>query len=81
MQPYPEYNGRFFQNAGVVPKSVQKPDPPIWMACSRRESILRAVRHGLGALVFRFVEASQANVWCDEYYEIIKSQNCVPIGR
>ena len=51
------------------------------MACSRRESILRAARNGVGALVFGFVEASQAKVWRDEYYQIIKSEECVPIGH
>ncbi|TGN74443.1 LLM class flavin-dependent oxidoreductase [Bradyrhizobium yuanmingense] len=83
MQPYPGYDGQFFKMPArnVVPKPVQKPHPPIWMACSRRESILRAARHGLGALVFGFVEASQAKVWRDEYYNIIKSEECVPIGH
>jgi hypothetical protein len=60
---------------------VQKPHPPIWMACSRRESILRAARNGVGALVFGFVDASQAKIWRDEYYQIIKSEECVPIGH
>src|SRR6185503_10789195 len=51
------------------------------MACSRRESILRAARHGVGALVFGFVEPHQAKTWRDEYYAIIKSEACVPIGH
>ncbi|WFU14473.1 LLM class flavin-dependent oxidoreductase [Bradyrhizobium sp. CB3481] len=83
MQPYPGYNGQLFKmpTRNVVPKPVQKPHPPIWMACSRRESILRAARNGVGALVFGFVEASQAKGWRDEYYQIIKSDECVPIGH
>lgn len=83
MRPYPGYEGQFFSMPprNIVPKPVQKPHPPIWMACSRRESILRAARHGVGALVFGFVEASQAKAWRDEYYEIIKSEECVPIGH
>ncbi|WP_408918113.1 hypothetical protein [Bradyrhizobium arachidis] len=50
MRPYPGYNGRFFKMPprNIVPKPVQKPHPPLWMACSRRESILRAARHGMG---------------------------------
>ena len=83
MRPYPGYEGKHFSMPprNVVPKPVQKPHPPLWMACSRRESILRAARHGVGALVFGFVEASQAKAWRDEYYAIIKSEECVPIGH
>ncbi|RST87656.1 LLM class flavin-dependent oxidoreductase [Aquibium carbonis] len=83
MRPYPGFDGQFFSMPvrNVVPKPVQKPHPPIWMACSRRESILRAARNGVGALVFGFVEASQAKLWRDEYYSIIKSDECVPIGH
>jgi len=83
MRPYPGFDGQFFSMPArnVVPKPLQKPHPPIWMACSRRESILRAARHGVGALVFGFVEAAQAKMWRDEYYAIIKSDECVPIGH
>ncbi|MDN2582089.1 LLM class flavin-dependent oxidoreductase [Aquibium sp. ELW1220] len=83
MRPYPGHEGQFFSMPvrNVVPKPLQKPHPPIWMACSRRESILRAARNGVGALVFGFVEASQAKLWRDEYYAIIKSDECVPIGH
>ncbi|MCP3380507.1 LLM class flavin-dependent oxidoreductase [Bradyrhizobium sp. CCGUVB4N] len=83
MRPYPGYEGRFFKmpSRNIVPKPIQKPHPPLWMACSRRDSILRAARYGVGALVFGFVEASQAKLWRDEYYETIKSDECVPIGH
>jgi alkanesulfonate monooxygenase SsuD/methylene tetrahydromethanopterin reductase-like flavin-dependent oxidoreductase (luciferase family) len=83
MRPYPGFQGQFFSmpTRNVVPKPVQKAHPPIWMACSRRESILRAARNGVGALVFGFVDASQAKIWRDEYYAIIKSDECVPIGH
>src|SRR3989440_3415544 len=39
----------------VVPKPVQKPHPPMWVACSRREPIHFAARNGIGALSFSFV--------------------------
>ena len=32
----------------VVPKPVQKPHPPLWVACSRRDTILLAAEKGLG---------------------------------
>jgi alkanesulfonate monooxygenase SsuD/methylene tetrahydromethanopterin reductase-like flavin-dependent oxidoreductase (luciferase family) len=83
MQPYLGFQGKFFSMPArnIVPKPVQKAHPPMWMACSRRESILRAARYGIGALVFGFVEAEQAKAWVDEYYSVIKSEECVPVGH
>ena len=82
MDPYPGYEGRFFSmpTRNVVPKTVQKPHPPMWMACSNHEQIKLAARLGLGALGFALVDAKTAKGWIDEYYEIIKTE-CVPIGH
>src|SRR4051794_545741 len=64
----------------VVPKAKQKPHPPLWVACSRRDTILMAARKGLGALSFSFVEPEAAKEWVDEYYALIASDECVPAG-
>ena len=64
----------------VVPKPLQKPHPPLWVACSRRETIHFAARNGIGALSFSFVEPEDAGKWVDEYYELIESDECVPAG-
>jgi alkanesulfonate monooxygenase SsuD/methylene tetrahydromethanopterin reductase-like flavin-dependent oxidoreductase (luciferase family) len=64
----------------VIPKPLQKPHPPLWVACSRRETIHFAARNGLGALSFSFVEPEDAGKWVDEYYELIASEECVPAG-
>jgi len=82
MSPYPGFSGRYFAMPcrNVVPKPVQKPHPPLWMACSKRESIHKAARNGMGALAFAFVEPEQAAKWVAEYYDIIRSEECVPIG-
>jgi len=83
LTPYPGFHGKYFSMPcrNVVPKPMQRPHPPMWMGCSRRESILRAARAGIGALVFGFVEPEQAAVWVKEYYDIIRSDACVPIGH
>jgi alkanesulfonate monooxygenase SsuD/methylene tetrahydromethanopterin reductase-like flavin-dependent oxidoreductase (luciferase family) len=83
MDPYPGYQGKYFSMPcrNIVPKPVQKPHPPIWVACSRRDTIHQAARHGIGALTFAFVDQSEAVKWVAEYYEIIKSEECVPIGH
>lgn len=82
LTPYPGYKGRYFEMPcrNVVPRPVQKPHPPLWLACSKRESIHKAARHGMGALAFAFVEPEQAATWVAEYYEIIRSEQCVPLG-
>ena len=83
MDPYPGYRGQYFEMPcrNIVPKSVQKPHPPLWVACSQRETIKLAARLGIGALTFAFVDPLEAKSWVDEYYAIIKSEQCVPIGH
>ena len=83
MTPYPGFEGEFFSMPcrNVMPKSLQKPHPPIWVACSNKETIHAAARTGIGALAFAFVDPAEAAKWAGEYYDIIKSEECVPIGH
>ena len=80
--PFTGFDGQYVQMPprNVVPKPVQKPHPPLWVACSRRETIHLAGRTGIGALSFSFVEPEDAAKWVDEYYQLIASEECVPIG-
>ena len=82
MNPYPGFKGEFFEMPcrNIVPKPVQKPHPPVWVACSNRETIKLAARHGIGALTFAFVDPAEAKQWVDDYYRILKEE-CVPIGH
>ena len=43
----------------------QKPHPPVWVACSRRETIHLAAQQGIGALAFAFVDPEEARHWID----------------
>jgi alkanesulfonate monooxygenase SsuD/methylene tetrahydromethanopterin reductase-like flavin-dependent oxidoreductase (luciferase family)/putative sterol carrier protein len=81
-EPFAGWEGRFgtMPPRNIVPKPVQKPHPPLWVACSRRETIRLAAEKGIGALTFSFVEPEDAKEWVDEYYEIIASERCVPGG-
>ncbi|HYA89546.1 MAG TPA: LLM class flavin-dependent oxidoreductase [archaeon] len=81
-EPFSGFEGRFLSMPprNVVPKPKQKPHPPLWVACSRRETILQAARKGIGALSFSFVEPEQAKAWVDDYYALIQSSECVPAG-
>ena len=82
MNPYPGFEGKYFSMPcrNLVPKPVQKPHPPIWVACSNRETIHLAAQLGLGALTFAFVDPSEARHWVDDYYETLERE-CVPIGH
>ncbi len=82
MDPYPGFEGQFFSmpTRNIVPKPVQKPHPPLWVACSNRETIKLAARLGIGALTFAFVDPAEARQWVDDYYRIIREE-CVPIGH
>src|SRR4051794_13788359 len=81
-EPFAGWDGRFFSMPArnVVPKPVQRPHPPLWVACSRRETIRLAAEKGIGALTFSFVEPEEAREWVDEYHAIIESERCVPGG-
>ena len=83
MTPYPGFEGRSFSFPcrNVLPKPVQKPHPPMWMACTNRDTIRIAAQNGIGALAFSFVDPAEARTWADIYYGIIKSEQCVPIGH
>jgi alkanesulfonate monooxygenase SsuD/methylene tetrahydromethanopterin reductase-like flavin-dependent oxidoreductase (luciferase family) len=82
MDPYPGYRGRYFSmpTRNVLPKPVQKPHPPLWVACSNRETIKLAAQLGMGALTFAFIDPAEAKHWVDDYYETFKRE-CVPIGH
>jgi len=64
----------------VVPKPRQKPHPPLWVACSRKETIHLAAEKGIGALSFSFVNPDEAKHWVDDYYATLTSEACVPAG-
>jgi alkanesulfonate monooxygenase SsuD/methylene tetrahydromethanopterin reductase-like flavin-dependent oxidoreductase (luciferase family) len=82
MSPYPGYQGKYFSmpSRNVVPKPMQKPHPPIWAACSNRDSLKMCAQLGIGGLTFAFINAEEAKFWVDEYYKTFKEE-CDPIGQ
>ena len=65
-----EYDGPYFHFPlrNVLPKPLQKPHPPLWVACSQLETIEMAGRRGMGALGFQFLSADAAHAWVHAYY-------------
>ena len=62
MEPYPGFEGRGFSMPcrNVLPKPMQTPHPPMWMACTNRDTIKVAAQNGLGSLAFSFVDPAEA---------------------
>lgn len=78
---YPGFEGETFRMPprNILPKPIQTPHPPLWMACSHRDTIRIAAQHGLGALTFAFLTPAEAREWVEEYHRAFRA-SCVPIG-
>ncbi len=81
LEPYPGFDGEFFRMPcrNVMPKPVQKPHPPLWVACSSRETIHLAAQLGMGALTFSFADPTEVKYWVEDYYTTFKAE-AVPLG-
>jgi alkanesulfonate monooxygenase SsuD/methylene tetrahydromethanopterin reductase-like flavin-dependent oxidoreductase (luciferase family) len=81
MTPYPGYEGEYFSmpERNIVPKPLQRPHPPIWVAASRLETVMVGARLGMGAMGVGFETPEEAQERVSRYYELIR--NCRPIGK
>ena len=79
--PYEGFEGEFFSmpSRNVIPKPVQKPHPPLWVASSRRETAMVAARFGMAPLGFGFETPEETGDRVSEYYRLIREE-CMPIG-
>jgi alkanesulfonate monooxygenase SsuD/methylene tetrahydromethanopterin reductase-like flavin-dependent oxidoreductase (luciferase family) len=80
-EPFSGYEGKYLTVPvrNVVPKPLQRPHPPLWLACSRRETILLAAKLGLGALTFSFASSEESRQWVHDYHRTLENE-CEPIG-
>ncbi|HET6609519.1 MAG TPA: LLM class flavin-dependent oxidoreductase [Rhodopila sp.] len=65
-----EHHGKYFDLPlrNVLPKPMQKPHPPLWVACSQLDTLAKCGEWGMGALGFQFVSADAAHAWVHAYY-------------
>ena len=79
--PFTGHAGKFvtMPPRNVIPKPLQKPHPPIWVACSRRDTIHLAAQKGIGALSFAFINPEEAQHWIGDYYTTLENEG-VPVG-
>jgi alkanesulfonate monooxygenase SsuD/methylene tetrahydromethanopterin reductase-like flavin-dependent oxidoreductase (luciferase family) len=80
--PFTGHEGEFvtMPPRNVLPKPVQKPHPPLWVACSRRDTILLAAELGIGALTFSFIDPEEAEQWVGDY-RLRLAEKGVPVGK
>ena len=81
-EPYEGYEGEFFSMPArnVIPKPRQRPHPPLWVAASRRETVMVAARLGMGSLGFGFETPEELGNRAREYYRLVREE-CMPIGH
>jgi alkanesulfonate monooxygenase SsuD/methylene tetrahydromethanopterin reductase-like flavin-dependent oxidoreductase (luciferase family) len=74
--PFTGHDGKYVSMPArnVVPKPAQRPHPPLWLACSRRETIHFAAQLGMGALTFAFIDPEEAATWVHDYYETMANE-------
>lgn len=56
----------------VVPKPVQKPHPPVWVACTQESTIDLAARSAIGALSFSLFGPESATDRVTKYYSALE---------
>jgi alkanesulfonate monooxygenase SsuD/methylene tetrahydromethanopterin reductase-like flavin-dependent oxidoreductase (luciferase family) len=80
--PYPGYEGTYFSmpERNVIPKPLQQPHPPVWVAAARRETAMIAARLGMGAIGFGFESPEEADERVARYYDLIRRCR-EPIGK
>ena len=61
----------------VIPKPVQKPHPPLWMACTQEDTFHLAGELGLGCLVNTLGGIEKTQALINTYYDAIKNPSLV----
>ncbi|WP_028937160.1 LLM class flavin-dependent oxidoreductase [Pseudonocardia spinosispora] len=77
--PFTGHSGKYvtMPPRNVIPKPVQRPHPPVWVACTRHDTVRMAAARGIGALSFSFVSPEDMAGRVSEYYSILEN-DCVP---
>jgi alkanesulfonate monooxygenase SsuD/methylene tetrahydromethanopterin reductase-like flavin-dependent oxidoreductase (luciferase family) len=81
--PFAGFSGDFvtMPPRNVVPKPLQKPHPPVWVACTSRRTVSVAALGGIGCLSFSHQGPEPFADIVREYYGLLESDECIPIAR
>ncbi|NEA22834.1 LLM class flavin-dependent oxidoreductase [Actinomadura bangladeshensis] len=61
--------------AKILPRPVQAPHPPLYMACSKRDTVELAAELGVGALVMGFAGPEEVQMMYDLYHRRIRTRS------
>jgi alkanesulfonate monooxygenase SsuD/methylene tetrahydromethanopterin reductase-like flavin-dependent oxidoreductase (luciferase family) len=81
---FPGYKGEYFtigENRNIIPKPIQRPHPPFWMACSSPDSFNIAANYGLGVLCFNIVRAETITERVNNYRKLIQTPANPIVGQ
>ena len=75
------WRGKYFSmpERNVIPKPVQKPHPPLWVAVSSPETAIQAAERGIGCLGVSIGTPQEYEQRVKDYRRIIRS--CEPVGE
>jgi len=76
-----EWNGKYFKMPprNVLPKPIQDPHPPMWVAVSSPETAVQAAERGIGMLGVTLGTPADYKRLVSDYRRIIK--HCDPVGN
>ncbi len=79
-EPFTGFKGQHIEMPprNVVPKPLQKPHPPVWVACTRPASVQMAAQRGLGALSFAYTGPGPLKERVNGYYKEFE-ENGAPV--
>ena len=75
-EPFSGFKGEHVEMPArnVVPKPLQKPHPPVWVACTRPSSVEMAAQKAIGALSFAYTGPEALKERVDGYYRDFEEQ-------
>jgi len=75
------WEGKYFSmpERAVIPKPVQKPHPPMWVAVSSPETAIQAAERGIGCLGVSIGTPQEYQQRVKDYHRVIKSAE--PVGE
>ncbi|MDR3657933.1 MAG: LLM class flavin-dependent oxidoreductase [Mycobacterium sp.] len=70
-EPFTGFDGEYYKMPprNVVPKPLQKPHPPVWVACTRPASVQMAAQKCIGALSFAYTGPGPLTERVNGYYK------------
>ncbi|CDQ46547.1 MULTISPECIES: LLM class flavin-dependent oxidoreductase [Mycolicibacterium] len=74
--PFTGFKGEHVEMAArnVIPKPLQDPHPPVWVACTRPSSVQMAAQKAIGALSFAYTGPEALKDRVDGYYRDFEEQ-------